>query len=77
MNEQCIGFREVALTGRSPFIPDLDTMVLPEGMKLIMRTIDRNYYINVLKYSLGMYFTMLREEISVGAVRHTAAELDQ
>lgn len=52
-------------------------MVLPEGMKLIMRTIDRNYYINVLKYSLGMYFTMLREEISVGAVRHTAAELDQ
>lgn len=54
--------RELAASGRSPFMKDLQSIEHAEGVQLIIKSADSHYYIESNLFSKGMYLNMLKED---------------
>ena len=62
LNEHLPGMQEAIQQGRTAFVRDMNQIDQAEGVKLIMKAADRNYYMTINGFSLGMYLNMVRED---------------
>lgn len=64
LNEMSSGLKEAIATGNSPFPPDLKKLDHANGVALLMRMADREFYLSRQGLSQGMYINVLKEELS-------------
>lgn len=66
MNEELPSFKEAVAMGNTPFPRNLSSIDFAEGVMLVMRAADRNYFLLQRGLSFGMYLNVLREEMASG-----------